>query len=452
MPAQKFYAGAATSNITPALGVSMNGGMHDRAATHIHDELHARCLVLDDGQTRIGIVVCDSCMIPAHVLDRAKHMAHEHTELPPDRMLISATHTHSAPTTAGVFQSEPDEEYIEFLVLRIADGLRRATNNLAPARVGWGAGREPSQVFNRRWRMKPGTIPPDPFGGTADQVKMNPPRSSADLLEPAGPVDSEVAMLAVTTPEGRPVALLANYSLHYVGGVSGGHCSADYFAMFADRMAELLKADRLDPPFVAIMSNGTSGNINNIDFRQASSRQAPYEQMRKVAHVVAAEAHRAYQQIRFYDHVPLDMQEKRLELGRRLPSPQEVARAKIILGGGTGPQLRRVEEIYARETVLMSQWPDSIQTVVQALCVGELGIAAIPCEVFVETGLAIKSESPFESAFTIELANDYCGYLPTIEHHKLGGYETWRARSSFLEVEAEPKIRRAVLETFGKLT
>ena len=88
MSANKFYAGAATSNITPALGVSLNGSMRDRTATHIHDELHARCLVLDDGQTRIGMVVCDSCMMPAHVLDRAKHAAHESTELPIDRMLI----------------------------------------------------------------------------------------------------------------------------------------------------------------------------------------------------------------------------------------------------------------------------------------------------------------------------------------------------------------------------
>ena len=83
--------------------------------------------------------------------------------------------------------------------------------------------------------------------------------------------------------------------------------------------------------------------------------------------------------------------------------------------------------------------------------VGDLGIAAIPCEVFVETGLTIKAESPLKPSFTIELANDYCGYLPTVEHHELGGYETWRARSSFLEVDAEPKLRRAVFESFRKL-
>ena len=88
-------AGAATSNITPPLGISLNGGMQDRQAQHIHDELHARCLVIDDGTERIGIVVCDSCMIPRSVLDAAKESAQSGTDLPLDRILISATHSHS---------------------------------------------------------------------------------------------------------------------------------------------------------------------------------------------------------------------------------------------------------------------------------------------------------------------------------------------------------------------
>ena len=66
--------------------------------------------------------------------------------------------------------------------------------------------------------------------------------------------------------------------------------------------------------------------------------------------------------------------------------------------------------------------------------------------VFVEIGLKLKKESPFAQHFTISLANGYNGYLPTAEHHKLGGYETWRARSSFLEVDAEAKIREKILE------
>src|SRR5262245_16014450 len=77
--------------------VSVDGGMQARQAKDAHDPLHARCLVLDDGATRLAIVICDSCMIPREVCDEAKALAHKLTGIPPERILIAATHTHSAP-------------------------------------------------------------------------------------------------------------------------------------------------------------------------------------------------------------------------------------------------------------------------------------------------------------------------------------------------------------------
>ena len=445
MADKTFRAGAATSNITPPLGISLNGGMQDRAAQHIHDELHARALVLDDGQTRIAIVVCDICMIPQAILTAAKHLAHGHTGLPLDRMLISATHTHTAPTAGPAFQSEPDAAYCDFLSARIADAIRRAVHNLAPAKVGWGVGREENQVFNRRWKMKDGVQLIDPFGRT-EQVKMNPQPGSAELVEPAGPIDPEVGVLAIQSAQGRPLALLANYSLHYVGGTGPDEVSADYFGAFADRVQQLLAADRQDPPFVGIMSNGTSGNINNVNFRVPSAAQPPYAQIRKVADLLAREAARVAGKIEYHAWVPLAMSEAKLRLARRPTPKDEVARAKFILSQAKGAVLTSVEAIYARETVLLNEFPPVIDTLVQAVRIGDLGIASSPCETFVETGLAIKADSPLRPTFTIELANDYRGYLPTAEHHRLGGYETWRARSSYLEVDSEAKIRAKILE------
>ena len=81
----------------------------------------------------------------------------------------------------------------------------------------------------------------------------------------------------------------------------------------------------------------------------------------------------------------------------------------------------------------------------QAFRIGGLGVAAIPNEVFAETGLAIKQHSALKPAFTIELANGYFGYLPTAQQHEWGGYETWPARSSCLETDAETKIRAEAL-------
>jgi hypothetical protein len=443
-------AGASTSNISPPLGISINGGMSDRTADYIHDELHARSLVLDNGKTRLAIVVCDSCMIPQAVLNRAKHLAHGHTGILMDQMTISATHTHSAPTAGPVFQSEPDPAYLEFLANRIADGIRRAAHNLTAARIGWGVGRVESEVFNRRWKMKETVKLANPFGGS-DHVRMNPPVASPDLVEPAGPIDPEVGVLAVQTAEGKPLALLANYSLHYVGGTAGGDISADYYGVFAENVRTLLHATEQDPPFVAMMTNGTSGNINNINFRQAREAQAPYAQIRKVAALLAAEAVRVAGAIDYHASVPLAMREARLRLGRRPTPKDEVARAQFILSQAKGMALSGVEQIYARETVLLNEYPPLVETIVQAIRVGDLGIATSPCETFVETGLAIKAASPLEPTFTIELANDYCGYLPTAEQHALGGYETWRARSSFLEVGAEEKLRAKLLELLNEV-
>jgi hypothetical protein len=440
-----FRAGAATSNITPPLGASLNGGMQDRTAAYIHDELHARALALDDGDSKLVLVVCDSCMLPQAILNDAKHLAHGHTGIPLDQMLVSATHTHTAPTAAPCFQSEPERDYCRFLAVRIADAIRCAVHNLAPAEIGWGTGREPAQVFNRRWKMRDAVKLVDPFG-RPDRVRMNPPRASAELVEPAGPTDPEVGVLSVRSADGRPLALLANYSLHYVGGVPNGDVSADYYGAFADRLQQLMNADRLDPPFVGIMSNGTSGNINNINFREPGQAQPPYAQIRLVADALAREVARVAGSIDYRKHAPLAMREAHLRLGRRATPKDDVARAKFILSKAQGAELSGLEEIYARETVLLAEYPPYVETMVQALRVGELGIAASPCETFVETGLAIKAESPLKPTFTIELANDYRGYLPTAEHHELGGYETWRARSSFLEVAAEAKIRAKILE------
>src|SRR4026208_1587220 len=86
-PEKVFRAGAATSDITPWLGVSINGGFQDHIATNVHDELHARCIVLDDSETRLALVVVDSCMVPRPVLDEAKRLATQRTGIPASNML-----------------------------------------------------------------------------------------------------------------------------------------------------------------------------------------------------------------------------------------------------------------------------------------------------------------------------------------------------------------------------
>src|SRR5213078_4655448 len=161
-----------------------------------------------------------------------------------------------------------------------------------------GVGQDATQVFNRRWLMKPGSIQADPFGRTTDKARMNPGYQNPGLDRPAGPIDPEIGLLSLQTARGEPLALLANYSLHYVGGVEP--LSADYFAAFAERVKVLLKAQDVKPAFVGILSNGTSGDINNVNFSGAApKRREPYEQIRVVAHDVADTALQACKKIEY---------------------------------------------------------------------------------------------------------------------------------------------------------
>jgi len=450
-----FRAGAFAVNINPqSFPMSSNGNMSDKQATKITDDLHARCLVLDDGRTKLAIVVVDSCMIMRRELDEAKRMATEATGIPSDKILISATHTHTGVTAAGVFQSEPNPEYLPYLSAQIAKGIKQAHDNLAPAEIGFGVGKNDRQVFNRRWFLKPGTMPVNPFGNTDDKVKMNPGRANPNLVKPAGPIDPDVSIVSVRTASGRPLALLANYSLHYVGGFEA--FSADYFGAFASKIGELLEADaKLEgskrPTFVGIMSNGTSGDINNVDFRKPGERQKGGEQLKIVADDVAQTALEVYKKIEHKKWLPLAMAEREIELGVRIPSADELAQAEAQLAkAGPGPY-KAISDIYARETMLLAKYDPTVKVKLQAIRIGELAIVSTPCETFVEIGLALKKAHPTGPLFTIELANGYNGYLPTPEQMDLGGYETWRARSSYLERDAATKITKTLTELLGEL-
>jgi neutral ceramidase len=421
-----FKAGAATSNITPFLGGRIVGGWDAPAATQVHDELHARCLVLDDGSERIAIVLVDSVGVAREVFDDAKRQVFQATGLAPDHVLAAATHTHSATSSTFDNPLKPDgrlSEYQAFVARRIADGVRRAINNLEPARIGWGTADEPRHVFNRRWLMKPGEPMNNPFGGT-DRARMNPEIGSPNLLEPAGPVDPQICFFSVQSASGRPIALLANYSLHYVGGIGPTEISADYFAAFADRIQQLIGADRLDPPFVGILSNGTSGNVNNLNFRGTPEKRAPYQQIRSVADCVAQDVFREYGKLSYRDWVPLRMMQRQVELLVRKPSPAQLARARELMAGAEPKSDRPHEKTYAARLLAQQEAPSTIAIPLQAIRIGDLGIAAIPFETFSETGLELKARNPFKPAFTIELANGSYGYLPTPEQHALGGYET----------------------------
>ncbi|MEY4940394.1 MAG: hypothetical protein RIQ93_2129, partial [Verrucomicrobiota bacterium] len=380
---------------------------------------------------------------------------HEAIKLPLENMMMSATHTHSAVSARGstpfAFRTTLDE-YQTFLARRIADGIRRAVNNLEPARIAWGSGQVPHQVFNRRWLLKEGSTAVNPFGGQ-DRVVMN-PGNRPDRLKPAGPTNPEVYFISVQSTSGRPIALLANYWLHYVGGVGAGQISADYFGAFADRIQELIGGDRQNPPFVGIMANGPCGDVTNNDygFNPAPTRTyAANERIRIVANDVAQEVLRVQRATPHRDWVELKAAQTELALGMRHPTPEMVQRAREILARPpTTSPIHQREIDYAHRTIYAKDWPEQVSVILQTFRIGDLGVAAIPFETFTATGLEIKAKSPFKDTFTIELANGGYGYLPTPDQVELGGYETWLGTNR-VEKEASSKITDQILDLFRRV-
>ncbi|MCB1131159.1 MAG: hypothetical protein KDN05_08520, partial [Verrucomicrobiae bacterium] len=206
---------------------------------------------------------------------------------------------------------------------------------------------------------------------------------------------------------------------------------------------------------VAFMTNGTSGDINNIDFDGKRPPRAPFEQIRVVASKTADAAWRAVKKIETYDENPLvAMRQREVTLNYRVPSQAEVEKALALL------ELPRKEQeaingrtgSVANATVFYggAENPGTESVIVQAIRIGDQAIVSMPFEVLVEIGLEIKEKSPFPHTFTIELANGGYGYLPPPNQHELGGYETWLGTSRF-EKEASVKLTKALLEMLGEL-
>lgn len=444
-------AGAATSVITPELGLPIVGGFTPFPAEHIHDELHARCLVLDDGKSKVALVVCDLLGIHRSVILEAKRLIEAELSIPPDHVMVSATHTHSATTALGpvnprVYSSDVDlSDYERFVARRIADGVRRSVNLLRPAEIAFGTVDVPDHVFNRRWFLKEGTMPVNPFGSTAEKVKMNPGAGADNLVEPAGPIDPTVSFIALREPGGAMISLLSAYSLHYVGGVGQAHVSADYYGYYSRGVERRLGEESQDPPMVAMMANGTSGDINNINFKEPRGPKKPYEQMRYVAEDLAEKVTAALATAEWSTTAALDARYRELNVKWRAIDENLLKWARETEASAPKIGDKAVLPLaYAGRLQRLAKASPETKFPVQILRIGDVCIGTSPCETFAETGMEFRNRSPFKKSFMIELANGYYGYMPTPRHFELGGYETWPGTNN-VEAQASVKVMDALL-------
>ncbi len=444
-----LQAGAAAVDISPQqLPALQNGGFLQRVTDRVADPLHARALVISDGSETVALVIVDSCMFPITLCDEIKRLATKRTGIPTDRILISATHTHSAPSVMEMcLGSGRDEEYVKFVPAEVARAIAEAHENLQPAKLGWAIVDGADLTNCRRWITRSDAMGMDPFGGQTVRAMMHPGYQNPNYTSPAGPIDPWLSVLSVVAAkDDTPICVMANLSMHYFGG--GGGFSADYFG----EVARLLKArmektsGKSTPGFVGIMSQGTSGDLHWMDYarpRRNLSRQ-------QYSQAVAERILQAWKTIKHRSKLTLAMAEKRLTIPRRTPSRQRRQWARPINAGRLDRPPRNRTEVYAQQAQWIHENPQ-VEVVLQALRIGELGITAIPNEVYGITGLKLKRQSPLAATFNLELANGAAGYIPPPEQHRLGGYTTWPARTAGLDEQAEPLIVDTLLGLLEKV-
>ena len=437
-------------DVTPQeFPVNLPGGFNANMATEVHDALHARAVVFSDGKVTLAMVVVDNLGVSPDAIEEAKAIAAKKTGIPIEKMLICSTHTHSAPTSGGG-DNGPSAAYRKLLVDGMAQSIIDAHAELQPAAVGYATHPLAEEVFNRRWYLKPNKMPLNPFGAL-DQVKMNPGRSPEVLDHPAGPTDPDIAIISVQNAQRKPLALFANYALHYVGGVPRATVSSDYFGEFARLMPSRVKGG---DGFVAMMSNGASGDINNIPFTVTRPPREPFEQIGIVARKAADTAWFAHRKIeKHQSNVSLAMVERKLTLTYRKPTDEQLQEAQAILAikdEGARARLPRLAEAYARRTIKASERDQTLTVKLQAIRISDFAVVGIPFETFCEIGLDIKDHSPFPNTMVIGLANGRHGYLPTPRQHLLGGYETWLG-TSIVQKDASDLITKELLEMLGEL-
>lgn len=447
-----FTAGAAQVDITPPLGTLVNGEFVAYYAHHIHDPLYSKALVLNDSVTRIAIVIVDICAMDLEFINETKAVIQETSGIPANNILIASTHTHFAGSIVDLLGSPCDLGYRRQLGAKIADSVIQAISKLRPAKMGHISVPVPEHVVCRRYFMKPGYEAKNPVTGGNDLVKTNPAGAEHWIDRRASVPDAELSAIGVMSTEGNWISFLGNYSMHYVGDCNNGTLTADYFGVFARHITRLLNADS---EFVAMLSNGTSGEANIWDFFAHDRYPAgDFQKSELIGGDLAKQIAGRIAEMQWDEAPVLSAWYECIKADVRKATADELEAAKKIvaetdyrlLNPGPGAMV----EIYAREQLLLNEFPDTIELPVQVLKLGSVLIGGLGGEFFAETGLKLKKAVNTGKYFTITMANDYVGYVPPAHEIENGGYETWRCRSSKLAGNTEEVVTGKLLELVKK--
>jgi len=441
-------AGFAERDITPELGMEQPGGYGKSFHKTLHDPCKVRAAVFDDGQRRVALVGVDALMVPRSLVDGVRAAIHMKCGIPPQAVLIGASHSHSSGPTGMVqprqFDDAPpivqklayehsscaNEQYLVRLGEQLVAAVCDAAGSLREARCGFGSGSEDKVAFNRRFRMKNGLS------------WSHPGKGNPDIVGPAGPVDPEVGVIGAWDQSGKLVGCVVNFACHAT--TSPGGISANWICYLEKTIRGVM-----GPDVVVVFLAGACGDVTQVDNLSPYANPSGEQWAQLVGGRVGAEAVKVLLTAHPGTEVLLDARSTMLRSGRRTPSPERVRRCIEIVQKDP-KEAGATEWTFAKEIVLLN-WmiakePDPMVEV-QAVQIGPAVFLANPAEFFCQLGLDIKKGSPFPLTFPVELANGCVGYVPTEEAlgPRGGGYETRLTSYSNLEPKAGTRIVEASL-------
>jgi hypothetical protein len=393
----QLLVGVGKTDITPELGTPLEGYYIERLSTNVHDQLYAKAMVLNDGEESLVIIIVDLIDVAPLGFREARMRIHNEFNVPASNIVISATHTHTGP----VF----NDDYEKWIATRIFDATKIAFQNLQPAIIKSGIGKEENVSFHRRYMMKDGT------------VKFNPGALNPDIVRPMGPIDPDVGILYLETPSGKPIAIMVNFAIH-LDTVGGTEISAD-FPYFLDQVLRKLLGEET----MVFFGFGTCGNVNHFNVKSPETLKG-FGRAERIGYALSASVIREFPALEKSEISRISSESEVLYLKIPEYSGEQVAIANMNAKKesdheSSTPEIREAMKILK----IQERKGEPIEAEVQAFGLGDVGIVALPGEIFVELGLEIKKRSPFKHTFILTLSNNSIGYVPNAEAFDYGAYE-----------------------------